>query len=125
MRRRALFLTSFFLLPLPLAVFDGRVPPARDAELAFLCALVGWSEGAGGPVKMMFFLFAAHALVYGILCWSGAWLLDRFLRPLPRRPVGVLIATVLVACVLAALLWQPYATPFGRAPRGNLWEALT
>jgi len=124
-RRAVLFLALFLLLPLPLAMFAGRVPAARYCELAVLCLLVRVREGGGGPVNSMIVLFAAQAVGYSLLCWLAAWFVERCLRPLRRRAVDLTLLAVLVAALLAAVAFDVYVTPFGRAPRGNLWEALT
>jgi len=124
-RRGLLFLGFFLLVPVPIIVFGGGVPVVHLVELAALCALVALREGAAGPVKMMLFLFAAEALVGAVLCWLAAWSVDRGLRRFPGRRVDLVLLAVLTAAVVATLLFDVYATPFGRAPHGNLWEVLT
>jgi hypothetical protein len=125
LRRCVLFLGLFFLLPVPIVVFGGRVPLARVAELAALCILVAAREGTGGPVKSMIFLFASEALAGAALCWLAAWLVERRLRFFPGRSVDLALFAVVVVAVVAALLFEVYVTPFGQAPQGNLWDALT
>ncbi len=124
--RRLLFVVFFLALPLPmLGPWTGVVPPARMAMLFAATAAVAASEGAAGPVPGLLVLFAVHAFAMLAIAWALAWTVARGLAPLSpsaRR------ACALGACALlvgAALAFELYRTPFGRAPSVNLWGALS
>jgi hypothetical protein len=123
--RWLLFLLFALTLPAPmLGPFQALVPPARYVVLASATGAVGVVEGAGGLVLGILALFAVHAVVYLALAWLLAWGLARLLAPLSP---GTRRAAVLVACALLlvlALVLEPYRTPFGQAPGGNLLAAL-
>jgi hypothetical protein len=124
-RRLALFLGLFFLLPLPILVFDGLVPVARIVLLAVVCILVGFFEGASGPVMSITFLMVAQAAVYTLILGAVAWLADRALRPIPPRMVRTVLLVALAAALFASIAFDVYTTPFGRTAQSNLFGALS
>jgi len=124
--RRLWFAGLFFLLPWSMLVFGGAwVPAVRFLILGSVAAIVAISEGAGGPVAGLVFVFLAHAAVTTLLCWGLAWVVSLALGRLPE-PVAARITYACLAVGLAvSLLLDPYRTPFGRAARGGLLEILS
>ncbi len=124
--RRVGFLGLFALAPLPMLFLEGAlVPAARYALLAALSAAVVVSEGASSAGTGIALIFAAHALGYGLLCWGAAALLARALCALPRPLGSVWLWGLLALGIALVLRFDVYRTPFGRAPWGNLLDALS
>ena len=121
-----LFLAIVLTVPLPmLGPYDAFVPPVRHLILSSATASFMVVEGAAGPVPAIFLLFAIHALVYLALAWGVAWVLSRFLGSLSPRARGTLVLAVCAGLFFLAVAFDLYATPFGRAPTGNLWSVLS
>ena len=122
--RRILWLALLLLLPLPMLSFDGFIPVARYLLLGGVCIGMRIAEGPGGVVWQLTALFLAHAVVYALLLWAGAWLAARSLAALPSRTRGLVVAIAVCLCTLWALAAEPYVTPFGREARTNLVGVL-
>ena len=122
--RRVLFLALLLLAPLPMLAFDARVPVARYLLLGMVCLGMRVVEGPGGVVWQLTALFFGHALVYGAVLFSGAWLAARALAAIPSAARGGVVVIAVVAATLWALASEPYLTPFGQSARGNLVEVL-
>ena len=121
-----LFLTIALTVPLPMVgPYDAWVPAVRYLILASATASVMWAEGAAGPVPAIFLLFAVHAVVYLLLVWGAAWFLARMCKPLSLRSRGRLIVGVCSLMFFLAIVFDLYATPFGRSPAGNLLSVLS
>ena len=124
--RRLWFAGFWFALPWPLLLFaDAFVPAARYALLGAAAMAVAAVEGSSGPVALIVTLFLVMALATTAGCWVLAWLVARTLARLPRRTAAVLTLVLLGLGVLAALVFEPYRTPFGRALSGGLLEVLS
>ncbi len=126
--RRWIFVGLVLLVPLPmlpLLDFGALVPVVRYALLGGVASVYGLSEGVAGPVGGLIFVFFAHAVVYGVAGWLLAWLAARGLVHLPARARGALVLGALVAGLAWSLAFEPYRTPFGRAPTANLWSVLS
>ena len=120
------FIGLFAAAPVPMLFFErALVPAARYALLACVSLAVIVQEGAAGATVGIAALFAAHALGYGLLCWVIAGLLARVATALPRPRGAVLLWVALALGVAVALRFEIYRTPFGRAPWGTLWDALS
>jgi hypothetical protein len=122
--RRVVFVALLVLLPVPMLLFDGRVPTANLYLMSAVCAAFWAREGAAGPVRTVTLLLAAHAAAYTVLLWGVAWVADRGLDRLsPRaRRLCVLVPVAIAAAV--ALAVPVYVTPFARTPRSTLLGAL-
>lgn len=126
--RWLVFLALFFAWPLPLVGLDGAVvPAARFAQLAAAISVFVVVEGPGGMAGTMLVLLWAHALVYGLLLYGGAWLVTA--QGLSRLPAGFSfgLAAIAIAGLLAwGALGSPYETLFHhsdvRASLGALYR---
>ena len=122
--RRFLFVALVFLLPVPMLVFDGRVPTANLYLMSAICAAVWAHEGAAGPVRTVTLLLATHAVVYTVVLWGMAWVADRVLSRLSPRTRRVCVLVPVAVATAVALTVAVYVTPFGRTPRSTLLGAL-
>jgi len=124
--RRLLFLLFFLALPLPiLGPWGGLVPAARHWILLGATSAVALAEGAAGPVPGILALFAVHAVGGTLLCLALAWAAARGLARLaPRERTRVVVAAWVVG-VAAAVAFEVYVTPFGRAATANLVGVLS
>jgi len=122
--RWVLFVALVVLLPVPMLLFDGRVPTANLYLMSAVCAAVWAHEGAAGPVRTVTLLLAAHAVLYTIALWGMAWVTDRGLARLSPRARRVCVLVPVAVATAVALTTAVYVTPFGRAPRATLLEAL-
>lgn len=124
--RRIWFAGLWLLLPWPLMVFaDAFVPAVRYAVLMTVVGTVAVAEGASGPGGLMFGLFAVMAVLTTLGCWLLAWAIEKALSgfsPATRRTITWLC---LALALLVSLWFDPYHTPFGRAPEGGLLEILS
>jgi hypothetical protein len=124
--RWLLWLAFLLLLPMPMwGPFDAFVPAVRYAMLLAAGAAVAWAEGTAGPVPLILLLFAAHAVAALGLTGLAAWLGGYLLAPFAARTRGWVVWATCLALLLFALLLEPYRTPFGRAPEGNLLGILS
>ncbi len=123
--RWILWLALLAMLPLPMLLFDARVPVTRFLLLGGVTAVLIVTEGVGQVPMLALALFFVHALVYGAAIWLVCgWLT----RELSRRAPGWL-GPVTVAFVLVALAFtigfDVYVTPFAAVePRASLLSVL-
>lgn len=110
--RRVLWIAGLLLVPLPMLKFGALIPVSRYLLLGGVTGGLILAEGPGRIPDFMLLAMLAHAFVYAGLLWCVAWLLARVLhRAAPARALRVALALV-AAGVLAALLTEPYVTPF-------------
>ena len=119
-----LFVALVFLLPLPMLVFDGRVPTANLYLMSAVCAAVWIREGASGPVRTVTLLLATHAVVYTVVLWGMSWVTDRVLDRVSPRTRRLCVLVPIAVATAVALTVAVYVTPFGRTPRSTLLGAL-
>lgn len=124
--RWLLFLVLAATVPAPLLIgFDASVPGVRYAILFAATAVVAAREGAQGPVPGILALFGLHAAAYLLLAGLAAGLAGRVLSRLSPAARGAVVLAACGALLLAAIAFDLYRTPFGRAPRSNLWGILS
>jgi len=124
--RWLLFFALALTLPTPMLVaFDALVPPIRYVILAGAALSVALAEGAAGPVPGIILLLVAHAAVYLLLAWLGAWLAAHLLRPFSPRARGRTAFGVVVLLLFLSLAFALYRTPFGHARTANLLGVLS
>lgn len=124
--RRVLFVALVLLAPAPMLVMtSGWMPPATYVVFTAVTSLVAAVEGATGIVPRLIAMFAMHAALWVAVSWVAAWALARATAPLSPGVRRALTIALVGAGLVAALGWDVYRTPFGRAPRGNAIEALT
>ena len=124
--RRLWFTGLWLFLPWPLVVFsDALVPAIRYLLLGAVAATVAVAEGASGPVGGVVFLFLGMGIVTTLACWLAAWAIARVLGLLPPGSRRIVTWVCLVAALIWALAFDPYQTPFGRAPTGGLLDVLS
>jgi len=124
--RWLLFVVFALTLPLPSWGEFGEFAPAlRYAVLFAAGAAVAIGEGATGPVPWILLLFGLHALAATALAGLAAWIGGRALARLAPRTRGWIVAVTCVAILLFAVAFEPYRTPFGRAPVSNLLGILS
>jgi hypothetical protein len=104
---------------------DAFVPAVRYVMLAIIVAVVGTFEGASGPVGMILLLFAVIGVVATLGCWLLAWVIATALSGFTPSTQRLITWVCLVAALLGSLWFDPYTTPFGRAPVGGLLEVLS
>lgn len=124
--RRLWFVGLWLLLPWPMGILDqALVPAARYALLAAAALAVLVVEGPGGPVVAIVALFVGWAAATALGTWAVAratfWAMGRIA---PRWRTALCLGALALGA-LAALWLAPYHTPFGRAPRGGLFEILS
>jgi len=121
-----LFGVLAFTLPIPMwGPFGAFAPAVRYAILLSAGGAVALAEGAAGPVPGILLLLAAHAVAAGALAGLVAWLASRALAPLSARTRRRVVWTACAGILLAALLLEPYRTPFGSAPTHGLLGLLS
>ncbi len=124
--RRVLFAVLLVTLPLPLlALAPTLAPTLRYWLFALVITALVLVEGAAGVVPLLLALMWAHALVYAIACWLGAWALARALARLDAGPRGLVVTVAVAVALGGALLFPIYRTPLGSAPTTNLIGALS
>jgi hypothetical protein len=124
--RRLLFVVIALTVPVPmLGPFDALAPPLRYLILFSASGAVAAAEGAAGPIPAILALFGGHALVALGLAWLAAWVAARLLTPLSPQTRRRAVLSVCGAMILAALVFELYRTPFGRAPTANLLGVLS
>lgn len=124
--RRWLWLGLALMLPFPvLGPFGGFMPAARHAILFAATGAIAVVEGAAGPVLGILLVFGAHLLATLLLTWLLAWVASRALAPLSDAMRRNLVLGVVAALLVCALVFEPYETPFGRAPTANLLGVLS
>lgn len=124
--RRWLWLGFALMLPFPvLGPFGGFLPAARHATLFAATAAIAIVEGAAGPVQGILLFFGVHLLATLLLTWLLAWLASRALAPLSDSMRRNVVWGAVAVMLLCALAFEPYETPFGRAPTANLLGVLS
>jgi hypothetical protein len=120
------FVALFALLPLPwMAMGVSVVPAVRYAMLATAGLAVALTEGAQGPAPIIVGMFVLAAVLATGACGLLALAVGRLLgRTSPRRRAALTLGFIVLA-LLAALLTQPYRTPYGHGPRGGLVEIFS
>jgi len=119
--RWLLFLVFAITVPLPLlGPLYAFAPAARYGILASVTAAVAITEGASGPVPLIFLLFALHAVIYLVLEWLFAWLMARGLSRLSSTSQRALVFAICGVLLVGSVALDLYRTPFGTLPRSNL-----
>jgi hypothetical protein len=124
--RWVLWVVFVLVVPLPFyLVQTGTVPAARIGMLAGVHVALVAAEGAQGTAGILAAILVAQAVVYGALLWWAAHRISRLLaRAWPRR-IGAATAALVVACVLVAVSFDVYRTPFrARSLRANLLQVF-
>ena len=124
--RRLWFVGFWLLMPWPLYIFgDAFVPAVRYLILGVVAATVAVAEGASGPVGGLVFLFLGMGLITTLACWAAAWLTSKLLIHFSVFTQRTVTLGGLGSALLFCLVFEPYATPFGRALTGGLLEVLS
>jgi hypothetical protein len=123
--RRILWLGALLLVPLPMIKFAAWIPVTRYLLLGAVTGGLILTEGSGRIPNAFLIAMLGHAIFYAALLWAVAWALARTLQgAAPAWARSVALALV-AAGVLAALLTEPYVTPFAAdAPRASLLTVL-
>ncbi len=123
--RWILWLASLAMLPLPMLLFDARVPVTRFLLLGGVTAVLIVTEGAGQVPMLALALFFVHALLYGAALWLVCgWLTRELARRAPGWLGSATVAFVLVGLAFA-IGFDVYVTPFAAfEPRANLLSVL-
>jgi len=105
--------------------FAAWIPVTRYLLLGGVTGGLILTEGSGRIPNAMLIAMLGHALFYAALLWGGAWALARALHGVAPARARSLALALLAAGVLAALLTEPYVTPFAAdAPRASLLTVL-
>jgi hypothetical protein len=124
--RQFWFVGLWFLFPWPFMIFqDAFVPAVRYVLLGSTAAAVAFAEGAAGPVGLMVALFVGWGVLTSGLSWLLAGFVAKLLSHIPGRIAWLATAVIFALGFIWALVFEPYSTPFGRAPHGGLLEVLS
>ena len=122
--RRALWIASLLLVPVPLWVFaEAFVPTARLLELGTVVLITIAVEGPAGVAPLVLALFFGHAAVYTALLWVCSWIFCATIDRIYRPALTPLCTILILGGIVWALSSPVYTTPFHPdLPRSTLWE---
>jgi hypothetical protein len=110
---------------LPLLGFGALIPVARFLLLAAVTAGLIVAEGMSMVPAALLAIFVLHALVYAGLLWLLALLISQGLDRLSSRSVGPATAGLVAACLIVAVAFDLYVTPFAAvSPRASLLDVF-